>query len=182
MNREMDGCRPAAGVLNASRVGCSECPFPFCVITEAKVIRVELREHLTRIMQKLGNSVGEIAKAIDVNIRSVYRYANVHGDTSCTWCDVTHSQDAMCRSDIYTVVRKDGQYVTILNRHDHATERELRVVECFIEYVFPDSIAERVNGGHDHWVVGRVGLEEAKKFQDMCSALNTYTLSLSRRR
>lgn len=179
MNSEVGGCRPATYVLGVSIASCDKCPFPFCVVAEASIIKYELKEHLARIMRRLGNSMEETAKAMKVSIRSTYRYTSAHEHVSCVQCNLLHSQDVMCRSNIYTVVCKDGQYITILNKHGHATERELWVVECFIEYVFPSSIAEKSTNGHDCWALSRVELEEAKKFDGMCTALNMYTLSLS---
>jgi len=180
MNSEVDGCRPAASVLNVSSVSCEECPFPFCVSEEAQIIQSELREHITRIMRRLGNSMEETAKAMDVSLRSVYRYAGAYVDVDCVQCNLIHSQNVMCKSNVYSVVYKDGQYTVILNKHRHATAEELKLVECFVEYVFPSSITEQSTNGHDHWVMSRVELEEAKKFQQMCNALNSYTLSLGR--
>ena len=173
-----NGCRPAAYVLGKTSVVCNDCPFPFCVITEAKIIKAELGEHLAMILRRLGNTMEETAEAMGVSLRSVYRYSSVHKDTDCIQCNLIHSQDVMCKSDIYTVVCKDGQHVIMLNRHRCATERELKVIEYFIDYVFPNSIVGRVDGGHDHWVLGRVSLEEAKKFDCMCNALGKYVLSL----
>lgn len=180
MNGEVGGCRPAAMVLAVDSISCNECPFPFCVVAEAGIIRVELREHLTRIMRRLGNTMEETAAAIGISLRSAFRYASIHEDTGCAQCNLTHSQDVMCKSNTYSVVYRYEQYVVILNKHRHATPRELKVVEYFIGYVFPSSILEKSTNGHDYWILSRVELEEAKNFEGMCAALNTYTLSLSR--
>lgn len=175
----MSGCAPAANVLSRSSVSCDECPFPFCVVAEAKIIRLELREHLVRIMSKLGSSVEEIAETMGVSKRSVYRYAGACEYMHCVQCDLAHSQDVMCRSNTYTVVYSGGQYTIVLNSHRHATVQESELIGYFIDYAFPSSTVERVTSDHEYWVLGRVELEEAKNFQTMCDALNRYTLSLS---
>lgn len=180
MNTKVGGCRPAAGVLGVRNMSCSECPFPFCVTAEAGIIRMELKEHLVRAMQKLGNTAEEIAKAMGVSTRSTFRYTSAHEDVDCAMCNLIHSESVMCRSDVYTVTHRDGRYLVMLNQHRHATKSELKAIECFIEYVFPISIIERSKNGHDCWVLSRFELEEAEKFEGMCAALEKYTLSLSR--
>jgi len=77
-------------------------------------------------------------------------------------------------------VHSYDQYAVILNKHRHATEEELNVVECFIDYAFPSSFVEKGTNDHDCWALSRGELEEAKKFEGMCSALNRYVLSLNR--
>lgn len=178
MNSEAGGCKPAASIRGVSSISCSECPFPFCVMAEAEIIRLELRERLARLMRRLGNSVEETAKAMGVTPRSVYRYASVHEDGSCVQCNLIHSQDVMCRSSVYSVACKDRQHVIVLNVHRHATAQELKLVEYFVDYVFPSSVTEKRTNGHDYWLLNRVELEEAKNFRGMCDALNQYTLSL----
>ena len=181
MNYEVGGCEPAASVLNESSVSCSECPFPFCVSEEAQIIQSQLKEHLTRIMRRLGSSMEETAKAMDVSLRSVYRYTSIHENVNCVQCKLIHSQDVMCRSNTYSVVREDRQYIVVLNKHRQATKQEEKLVECFIDYVFPLSIVEKSNNGHNYWALSRVELEETKRFEGMCNALNTYTLNLGGR-
>lgn len=182
MNGEVGGCRPAATILGVVNTDCDQCPFPFCVVAEASIIRVELREHVARIMRRLGSTVEETAAAMEVSIRSIYRYADAYVNVACTQCNLLHSQDVMCKSNTYSVVHISEQYTIVLNKHRHATPQELKTVEYFIDYVFPSSIAEKSTNSHDFWVLSRVELEEAKSFQGMCDALNTYTLSLDRSR
>lgn len=174
------GCKPAASILNVKSkdVNCNKCPFPFCVIAEAQIIKIELREHLMRIMNRLHSTAEETAKVLDVSMRSVYRYKNTR-DTGCTWCNLTHSQDVLCKSNVYSVVRMGMPYFIILNKHKCVTEPEFKQVEYFAEYVFPSGIIRKLNGGHDYWVVNRVEPEESKRFEGMCDALNRYTMSLS---
>jgi len=175
------GCKPAASILGvkANGVNCNKCPFPFCVVAEAQIIKIELREHLVRIMSRLHSTAKETAKALDVSMRSVYRYRNAC-DTGCTWCNLTHSQDVLCKSNVYSVVRVDMPYFIVLNRHQCATGPELKQVEYFAEYVFPSGITKRLNGGHDHWIVNGAGPEESKRFESMCDALDRYTMSFSK--
>lgn len=173
------GCQPAATVLGVGEVNCNSCPFPFCVSAEAGNIKAKLREHLARIMQKLGNTVEEISEAIGTTPRTIYRYTAAHG-LDCVQCNLIFSRDVVCESRVYTVVYTGGQYIIILSKHRRATAEELSIVRHFTEYVFPSSVVERVNSGHDHWLLGRVGIEEAKNFQRMCTALNEYTMSLNK--
>lgn len=179
MSNSEDGCQPAADVLGAGIYGCSECPFPFCVITEARIVKTQLREQLARIMKRLGKTANEIAEVMDMSTRSVYRYESTPVDTGCTWCNLFHSEHVVCGSSVYTAVCKNGQYTVVLNKHKRATEQELKVVEGFIEYVFPSSIATMVDDGHSHWLLNTVELGEAKDFQRMCGAFDNYVMSLS---
>ncbi|MCJ7760627.1 hypothetical protein MUP59_05735 [Candidatus Bathyarchaeota archaeon] len=171
-------CRPAARILGTRVASCDKCPFPFCAVAEAGVLKSELRGRLAKTMRMLGNTIEETARALDISLRSVNRYASAPENMSCAQCNLIHSQDVMCKSNIYTVVHKDGEYATVLNRHGHATEQELKIVEYFIEYVFPSSTVERSINVHDHWVLSKVEPAEAEKFEGMCNALSQYTLSL----
>lgn len=185
MEGRIGECKPAASVLGVgiNSVSCSKCPFPFCVVEEVKAVRLGLRRHLARVMYGLGNSIGEIADAMKVTTRSAQRYTSIYRNyrnTSCVQCSLVQSQYIMCKSDIYSVLNKDGQYTVVLNRHRHATARELKIVKYFTEYVFPNSVARRMNGSHDYWVLSEVELEDATKFQKMCDAMNNYALSLVR--
>lgn len=180
MNSGTGGCRPAASVLNMSSTDCNKCPFPFCVVAEASIIKSELREQVARIMRRLGNSMEETAEAMKVSLRSAYRYVSVYEDVNCAQCSLIRSQDVMCKSNAYSVVCRGEQYVIILNKHKHATIQELKAVEYFIGYVFPSSIVRKSTNSHDYWVLSRVELEEVEKFKTMCGALDKYTLSLSR--
>lgn len=180
MGNGTGGCKPAADVLGVSSVNCNRCPFPFCVVVEARIIKTELSEHLARIRRRLGSSVEETAKALGVSLRSAYRYTSVHEDTGCTQCNLTHSQDVMCKSNIYSVVYADGRYTIVLNKHQHATQQELKTVECFVDYVFPSSVMKKSTGDHDYWVLSRVEPEEEEGFRSMCDALSKFTLSLNK--
>lgn len=182
MRNSVRVCRPVAGIFGTSSVGCDKCLFPFCVVAEANITKIELREHMARVMQKLGNSVKEIASVLGTSTRSVYRYTSAYESTDCAWCGMIHSQTVMCKSDVYTVVCKGEQYIIILNKHRHVKEHELKVIEGFTEYVFPSSVLGKMNGVHDYWVLDKVKLEEARNFRCMCDALDTYTMSLGRSR
>lgn len=180
-------CRPALLVLEAlgeiqkkETVSCCACPFPYCVQHEAEIIKQELKEHLVRIMRRLGSTMEETAAAMEVSLRSVYRYAGAYVSVACPQCNLVHSLSVMCKSNVYSVVCRGEQYTIILNKHRHATPQELKLVECFIDYVFPSSTVKRSTNGHDYWLLAKVELEEAKNFERMCNALNRYTLSLSR--
>lgn len=175
----IDDCKPAAYVLGVAYTDCDSCPFPFCVRSEANIIQMELREHLVRIMRKLGKTMKEAAEAAQVTPRSAYRYMNVDRDTDCAFCNKIHSQDVMCKSDVYSVVYENGQPVVILNKHRGASPLESKIVETFTSYVFPNSSMERGIGIHDYWKVGKVELDDAKNFERMCDALNMYTMSLN---
>ena len=174
MSSGIGTCKPAASILGVSKVDCDECPFPFCVLSE---ISLKLKDHMAKIIRELGSSMEETAKALNVTIRSAYRYTSTHAYTDCAQCDLTHSQDVMCRSNIYTVVRRGEQLITVLNKHRRATVREVKAVDCFIEYVFPVSIVERSMNGHDYWLLSHVEPEEIKRFEGMCTVLDKYIMT-----
>lgn len=175
---EANECRYAAVVLGADDVSCDVCPFPFCVPAEANIIQTELRAQLVRTLHKLGNSMEETAGFLGVSLRSVYRYAHVDEDVNCVQCNMIHDRDVMCKSDIYSVIHKDEQYIIVLNKHRHATEQESSIVRHLIDYAFPSSIVEQNDDCHDYWVLRRVELEEAMNFKRMCDALDKLMLSL----
>jgi len=179
MAYEIWGCQPAASVLGVSNISCDRCPFPFCVEAEAEILRYELREHMVRSMLKLGATMREIAKSMGVSLRSVQRYASSREEVYCEQCNLIHSQYVMCKSNTYSVVYENKVYSVISNRHGHASESAINSVECFIEYVFPDSPIEIHTGEHDYWPLRKIGLKEAENFEHMCEALNKYTVSLN---
>jgi len=180
----VEGCRPAADVLGIDvvQVKCDSCPFPFCVVSEAQIIKRELREHMTRIMKQLNNTVDEIALTVNTSKRSIYRYMSgwAKNRGECKWCGLVHSQMLMCKSNMYCVVKVDGQYIILLNHHKSANPMESNSVNFFTEYAFPNSSVQRFNGGHDRWLITHTDDEDSARFERMCDALNTYTMSLGR--
>ncbi len=182
---EITGCKPAASVLNVAKVDCEECPFPFCVVEEASVIEAEIREYMIKTLRRLGKTVDEVAQALQISRRSIFRHTSSHENVNayenpdCIWCNALHSPEIVCKSNLYSVLRNgdvDDQYTIILNKHRHASGRELKIIELFAGYAFPSSVigVERSGNGHDHWILERVKLEESKNFMCMCDALNTY--------
>lgn len=180
MRHSVGGCKAAASVLGVKSVGCNECPFPFCVVAEAEIVKIELRIGTAKIMRELGHTIEETAKAMGVSLRSVCRYSITEKDGDCKQCNLIHSKCTMCRCDIYSVTCEDGRYAIILNRHRRATKEELSVVEHFIDYAFPFSAVQRSADRHDYWALSNVELKEAQGFQCMCDALSMYTLNLDR--
>lgn len=179
-------CRHAVDVAGPN-VSCRECPFPFCVEAEARIIKGQVRMRAFQIMRELGKTMNEISEGLNLTMRSVYRYKRAltnaeRSGAECVWCEVLRLQNTLCMSDIYAVVVKDGTFIIVLNRHRHASKRELDVIKSFAEYAFPGSASamEKGNGNHDHWSLGSVALEEAKRFKSMCEALDQYTLSLNK--
>ena len=166
------GCRPAAQVLGVNKMRCSPgCPFPFCVV-EVDAIRSEMKKNIAQAMQKLGNTVHDVAREVGVSIRSAYRYADY--DTRCVQCNLLDSPEILCKSDVYSVTHKYGQYMVILNKHENATRNDLQVVECFVDYVFPTCTMVKEGSGHDYWMIAKVEPEDVKRFESMCAALDEY--------
>jgi len=178
MSTDVDMCKPASGVLG-TEVGCSGCPFPFCVVAEMGSIRELINEQAAYAMRSLGRTVQEVANAIGVSLRTVQRYTGQGTTYECPQCNMVHSKEVACRSQVYSVIPYKESYITLLNRHGQATKSESSAVELFIDYTFPDSIIQKHMDGHDYWMLSRVSIEEANNFKQMCSALDSYISSQS---
>jgi hypothetical protein len=173
-------CDAAAFVLNTDVTDCNKCPFPFCVTSELGRGKAVIREHMTMLLQKLGQSVQDMANTLDVTTRSVsrYKYYDVHHvNPDCEWCTAIHSKDVLCKSTIYTIIHKDGKYLAILNEHRTASVREAKSIELFIDYVFPAGLYVRQLAMHEYWEVTKYEQEEVRNFNQMCNALDRYTMS-----
>jgi hypothetical protein len=177
MRRLLTTCKPAARILGRDKgdVDCDMCPFPFCVVAEVGTMREEVREHLALTMKKFGSSMEEIAKAIGVTLRTAYRYTYPYENTKCEQCNMVHAKGVLCKSLTFTVANREQDYVTLLNRHGHATSSESSSIRMFMEYAFPDSGVNMLNGGHDSWLISGVSAEEAVRFSGMCNALEKYS-------
>ncbi len=186
------GCKAAAYILNTPvrEVDCDNCPFPFCVIAEGNLLQYELRKKLTKTMHQLGSTINEMAVAIGVTPRTAYRYMEREeskkmkdGKTvkaiSCPLCNMIHSPSVMCQSSTYTVVKVREQYTIITNKHGKTSIREERLVETFMDYVFPSSrYTGKSSEGHSFWDLDNVDNKEAKDFGTMCDALNKYMINV----
>ena len=181
---ELGGCKPAALILNkhVGEMDCAMCPFPFCVMAEAKAIRTELNRQLILSMRQLGTTIEMAAQSLGMTSRTAFRYVSDMVDKDCEQCCLLRSSKVICVSNLYTVLRNDqymqyNQYTVVLNRHGPVAPQELKGVECFIDYVFPSGhIAENV-GSHYYWQVDRVEPEDGKNFERMCDNLREYTMS-----
>lgn len=178
-----DGCIYAAKVLGVWDTSCSECcPFPFCVEEELERmtthVRSENRKLMAAAMHQVGLSIASIAKEMDANLRTVQRYVESinHKDVKCWWCSLAHSPCVWCKSSVYTVSLDRGKFFIVLNRHGEAVQHERKAIENFAEYVFPSGAIQYGNGGHDHWEVSQLQIEDVKRFEGMCAALNTFLL------
>ena len=171
-----EGCKAMAYVLNIdiNDTDCEKCPFPFCVEVEAGQIIRYLRYEMTSIMNQLGNSCNEIAQAAGVSRRTINRYMKYNNDNQCAQCNIVHSANIVCRSNVFSVAKRGTDYIIILNRHGTCRRHEQSVVYDLIDYAFPCSKVQPWLGIHDHWIISRVELLESQRFDNMCVALNRY--------
>jgi len=178
---ELGGCKPAAHILNkhVGEMDCDMCPFPFCVMAEAKAIRTELNRQLILSMRQLGATMEIAAQSLGMTSRTAFRYVSDMIDKDCEQCCLLRSSKVICVSNLYTVLCDNQymQYMVVLNRHGPVPLQELKSVECFIDYVFPSGYVVENAGNHYYWQVERVELEDGKNFERMCDDLREYTMS-----
>lgn len=132
-------------------------------------------------MHSMHASVKTIAARTGMNLRTVYDVVGRSKETQdCYWCKVNLKEGGVfCRSSSCTVAYDNGSVAVTLSAHKNATAHEMGVVETLVGNLFPDGVmASAGDGPHDHWVINRVGEDEASFVYDRMTNLSQYTAHL----
>jgi len=181
-----EGCSGALRALGmkpgVDSMSCSECPFPFCVVSESRRLRNLARNIMIVAMHNMHASVNVIAARVGVSAHTVYKVVREKDEEvrNCYWCKLDLREGGVfCRPSYCTVVYDNNDVAVTLSSHRRATDQEVNMIETLVGNMFPDGVIKNVNDSeHDHWIINMVEKDEASFVYNRMSELSTYTTAL----
>ena len=180
-------CEPALLALRAlgrlrqqETAGCDKCPFPFCIMNEARTFNKAAQDCLVAGMDKLNMTAQQISSQLGMNIRTVHRARRKEAEKPdmgiCYWCLLDKvKENVFCRPNYCSMVYSDNKVVVVLAEHRKANNQEESLVNGLASFLFPDGGLVKLNGTvHEHWTVSNVSVKEANVVLEKTEFLSAF--------
>lgn len=182
---EQECCKSAIAALGndgRKHLCAFDCPFPFCIKIDARLLKRRLNNQLARVEQAMLEgymrpTISLLASELGVSQRTINRRMKVASENKCYWCLVDRLSDrVICRTKTCTVALGDKGVMIALAGHRKASTLEHKLVGMLSETLFPDGVLKLVddNNEHSHWEMPNVEMEEANRVYDRMTELSKY--------
>ncbi len=177
----VDGLLALRRTPGADTMSCRECPYPFCVRAEANKMRNLARDITIMAMSAMHASARVIAEKVGMGVHTIYDVVEKNKTAeSCYWCRMNfRGGGVFCRTGSCTVAYDSNSIAVTLTSHREAAPNEFGAIETLVETLFPDGVLVNANEvPHSHWVINRVGEDEAISVYNHMTELATHTMYL----